>query len=202
MLLKRILEDVAGMSYRALVFERLARPLGLRRTFVAETIEDLAALAPAMSSALSVDGSARDVRLHYDPGWVSHGVVASTASEIVRFLDSLFGGRLLLPSSLNQMTVSVRVPEEKVGPRPENAPRRWVQPSYGLGLMADPASPCGLVLGHNGGGPGYSASAFHAIGSGASVCVMEAIIEDDLAERVAFQILDHLAGRSEVRAAQ
>jgi hypothetical protein len=30
---------------------------------------------------------------------------------------------------------------------------RWGKPSYGLGLMGDPASPWGRVLGHNGGGP-------------------------------------------------
>lgn len=60
---------------------------------VAEGIEDLAALAPGTSCALSPDGVPRDVRAHYHPGWVSHGVVASTASEVVRFLDGPATGR-------------------------------------------------------------------------------------------------------------
>jgi len=52
MLLKRVAEEVTGTSYRALISERIARRLGLQRTFVAESIDDLAALAPGTSSAL------------------------------------------------------------------------------------------------------------------------------------------------------
>lgn len=72
---------MTGASYRALVSEHIARPLGLRRTFVAESIEHLADLAPGNSSALAPDGAPHDVRAHYHPRWVSHGVVASTASD-------------------------------------------------------------------------------------------------------------------------
>ena len=53
MLLKRIAEEVTSNSYSALIADRIARPLGLRRTLVAESISDLAALAPGTSSALS-----------------------------------------------------------------------------------------------------------------------------------------------------
>src|SRR5262249_44912220 len=84
MLVKRIIEDVTGDSYRTLIAERIAGPLRLRRTFVAETIEDLATLAPGTSSLLASDATSRDVRNYYHPGWVSHGVVASTASDLVR----------------------------------------------------------------------------------------------------------------------
>ncbi len=86
------------------------RPLGLRRTFVAESISDLATLAPGTSGSLSPDGAPRDARAHYHPGWVWHGVIASTASELVRFVDSLFRGELLSPHSLAQMTELVSVP--------------------------------------------------------------------------------------------
>jgi hypothetical protein len=110
MFLKRVAEESAGVPYRALVAERIARPLGLRRTFVAESIDDLAALAPGRSCALSADGASRDVREYYHPGWVSHGVVASTASDLVRFLDGLFRGELLSRRSLAQMTELVDVP--------------------------------------------------------------------------------------------
>src|SRR5262249_31732077 len=55
MLVKRILEEVTGQSYRTLVAEYIARPLRLRRTFVAESIEDLATLAPGTSSLLAPD---------------------------------------------------------------------------------------------------------------------------------------------------
>ena len=62
--------------------------------------------------------------------------------------------------------------------------------------MGDPASPWGWIGGHNGGGPCYSASAFHAIDlGGASVCVIAAIENfTDECERVVFEVLDHLEG--------
>lgn len=203
MLLKRIIEEVAGISYRDLVSERIARPLELRRTFVPESIEDLGSLAPGLSCALAPDGALRDVRQHYHPGWVSHGVVASTSSEIVLFFDLLFRGRFLSPKSLDQMTELVPVPvESPSGSATDDPSLRWGKPGYGLGLMGDPASPWGLILGHNGGGPCYSASAFHAVDlGGASVCVMGAIEESFKAEHVAFAVLDHLAGGRAVRPA-
>lgn len=194
MLLRRIVEDVTGTPYRALVSERIARPLGLRRTFVAESMGDLAALAPAASSALSPDGAPRDVRAHYHPGWVSHGVVASTASDLARFLDGLFRGELVSRHSLAHMTALVAVPagRPEASSEPDRGSRRGT-PSYGLGVMGDPASPWGLVVGHNGGGPGYGASAFHAFDlGGASVSVMTAIEGADT-EGAVFDVLDQLA---------
>ena len=184
MLAKRIAEDAAGVSFRELVSERIVRPLGLQRTFVPESVDDLAPLAPGMSRLLSPDGAPRDVRHHYHPAWVSHGVVASTASEIARFFDGLFCERLLTRSSLDQMTALVAVPVEP--------PPRGGRPSYGLGLMGDPASSLGLILGHSGGGPGYSASAVHAAALGASACVMGAIEQNFQPEDVALGLLEEL----------
>lgn len=189
MLVKRIAEQVAGVSLRDLVSERIARPLGLTSMFVPESVEDLASLAFGTSRQLSPDGTPRDVRHHYHPGWVSHGVVAATASDTVRFLDRLFAGRFLSRASLEQMTELVKVPAEPN--------RHFGNPSYGLGLMADPASTWGLLLGHNGGGPCYSASAFHAVDlGGVTVCVLGAMEEQFQAEEIVFGILDHLAAGS------
>ena len=195
MLLKRIAEEVTGVSYGKLITERITGPLGLERTFVAESIADLAGLAPGTSSLLSPDGTLRDVRAHYHPGWVSHGVVASTASELARFLDGLFRGELLSRHSLAQMTELMSTGPSDSPPE-EDRRSRWVQPEYGLGLMGDAASPWGLAIGHNGGGPCYTASAFHAADlGGASVCVMTAIEEGFSTEALLFNVLDHLAMR-------
>lgn len=194
MLVKRILEQVSGASFRALVAERVARPLGLRSTFVPESIDDLATLAPGASCQLAPDGAPRDVRAFYHPGWVSHGVVASTPSEIARFLDGLFHGRLLSGHSLEQMMQFVPLFDPTDPPSSaEEFPLRPREPSYGLGLMADPASPWGMLVGHNGGGPCYSASAFHAFDlGGASVCAMGAIEGGFSAEGVVAAMLDRL----------
>jgi D-alanyl-D-alanine carboxypeptidase len=202
MLVKRIAEVVTGVPYRALVSERIARPFGFRRTFVPESIDDLASLAPGTSSMLAPDGLPRDVRAHYHPGWVSHGVVASTSSEIVRFLDNLFHGQFLSRDSLDQMMEFVVVPMAS-GPSPSAkvSPLRPGKPSYGLGLMGDAASRWGLAAGHNGSGPCYSASAFHAFDlGGVSVCAMGAIEEDFSAVEIVASILDHFMNDGNVRA--
>jgi D-alanyl-D-alanine carboxypeptidase len=194
MLLKRILEETAGVSYRTLVDERIATPLGLRRTFVAESIADLASLASGTSTQLSQDGAPQDVRAHYHPGWVSHGVVASTATEIVRIFDALFDGQILSRKSLAQMTELVALPDDPSSSATE-LPAHWGRPGYGLGLMGDPAAPWGLSVGHNGGGPCYSASVFRAVDlGGATVCAMGAIEEGFNAESVVVRVLHGLMG--------
>jgi D-alanyl-D-alanine carboxypeptidase len=190
MLLKRIAEEVAGTAYAALISGRIARPLGLRRTFVPESQGELCSLAPTHSRALALDGTPRDVRDQYHPGWVSHGVVASTPSEIARFFDALFCGRLVSSQSLREMTTLVPVPGTPTAPS-----RRWGKPSYGLGIMGDPESRWGPLWGHNGGGPGYRTSAFHAPDLGkVSVCAMCAVEVDSKAEELVFAVLDALRG--------
>jgi D-alanyl-D-alanine carboxypeptidase len=204
MLVKRIAEEVADMTYRTLVSNRIALPFGLSRTFVPESIDDLQSLAPGISSVLAPDGSLRDVRMHFHPGWVSHGVLASTASDIVRFFDCLFHGQFLSEHSLDQMRQLVAVPvASSRASSTKDSPSRWGKPSYGLGLMGDPVSPWGLLLGHNGRGPGYTASAFHAVDlRGASVCVMGAMEENFNAENVVFETFDRLAGSGDTCATQ
>jgi D-alanyl-D-alanine carboxypeptidase len=191
MLLKEIAEEVSGESYAALISDRLARPLGLERTYVAERPGDLASLAAAPSTLLSADGRPVDTREAYHPGWVSHGVVASTPSELVHFLAAISRVGLLSRQSLREMTTFVAVPEKFV-PTPDGAPR-WRKPSYGLGLMGDPESPWGALWGHNGRGPGYDTSAFHAPdlrGRVVTACAMCAIEDDSIAEDLVRSVLD------------
>ena len=187
MLLRRIAEVIAETSFALMIRDRIARPLGLHRTFVAESPDDLAQLAPAMSRALAPAGAPRDVREHYHPGWVSHGVVGSTPSDIARFFEALFGGALLAPPSRQDMTTLV-----PIGLAAESA-ARWRKPGYGLGIMGDSESDFGRLWGHNGGGPGYTASALHAPAlRGATVCAMCAFEGEVDAEEIVFTVLDIL----------
>jgi D-alanyl-D-alanine carboxypeptidase len=188
MLLKRIAEDIAGSSYGAMIRERIARPLGLLRTFVPESVSDLSTLAPAASRGLASDGATREMRDHYHPGWVSHAVVASTPSDIARFFDALFCGGLLSAPSLHEMTTLV-----PIGAAAATSASRWRRPGYGLGIMGDPESSWGRLWGHNGGGPGYTTSAFHTPDLGASVCAMCALEGDAIAEQIVFAVLDTLS---------
>ena len=186
MFVKRITEQVGGSSFATLILERIARPLGLARTFVPESVGDLATLAPASSRSLAHDAAPRDVRGYYHPGWVSHGVVASTPTEIARVFDALFRGRLISSASFLELTTLVPISAQV-----ESA--HWGRPGYGLGIMGDTASRWGRLWGHNGGGPGYTTSAFHAPDlGGASVCAMCALEEAPGAEQLVFAVLDVL----------
>ena len=180
MLVKKILERAADESFSDLVRGRICSVLDLEHTFVPESVGQLARLAPATSTLVSPTGEPRDVRFFYHPGWVSHGVVASTASEVAIFLYALLSGRLIDEAEVRELSALVPVP---------NAQSRWRKPSYGLGVMADPESPFGLLIGHNGEGPGYSTSAFHAPSfypGGATLCAMCGVEENGLAETVVF----------------
>jgi D-alanyl-D-alanine carboxypeptidase len=101
---------------------------------------------------LDPDADAVNVTSRYHPGWVAHGLVASTAADLVRFLDALVSGGVVGPQSLEEMLIAIPVGET----------HPWMtEPSYGLGLMIDPANRFGVVAGHTGGGPGYSTAAYH-----------------------------------------
>lgn len=191
MFLKRILEQRTGESFSVLLTRLIIRPLSLQRTVVPEQVADLSSLAPAPSTLLHPEGKRLDTRDHYHPGWVSHGVLASTASEIALFYDSVFRGQLISGESLGQMTSLVPVPIY-------DSDSPWSKPSYGLGLMADPEFVCGPVFGHNGDGPGYVSSAYYApdLGKeGMTVCVMSGIEEGFDAEQVVVEVMDMVGSR-------
>jgi hypothetical protein len=100
-------------------------------------------------------------------------------------------------------TTASAVPAPAPSSSAESFPLRPGEPGYGLGLMGDPASPWGLLVGHSGGGPCYSASAFHAFDlGGLSVCVMGAIEENFSAEEIVAGILDYFMSGGDGRAAQ
>lgn len=152
LILKLLLERVHGQSLRDIMRETIFAPLDLQCTFVAENLADASELTHGYSTYFSSDDVPSDVTPHYHPGWVSHGVVISTAPEIAHIFEALFAGRLLDDSSLAAMLEPVPVPAEHP---------LFSQPAYGLGLMIDSGSPYGLVAGHGGGGPGYSTGAIH-----------------------------------------
>jgi D-alanyl-D-alanine carboxypeptidase len=153
--LRRLIETVCGQSFAEIVSGEVCQPLGLRYTSVIRNREDFQTLAPAYSFSVSSDGLPVDVRTKYDPGWVATGVVASTASDIVRFYERLFAGALLPAHLLDEMRAVVRASTPST--------QRFVLPSYGLGLIADLASPYGVLYGHSGGGPGYTSAALQVL---------------------------------------
>jgi D-alanyl-D-alanine carboxypeptidase len=181
------IERVTGRSLRAALADLVFRPAGLRHTRVAESLADARELTPGFGAALDRDGVVRDVTRRYHPGWVSHGTAVTTASDLARFLEALFGGRLLRPESLAAMLAATPVPGE-------HPP--FVRPAYGLGLMIDLGSPCGMLAGHVGGGPGYATAAFHAPDVGGRRVTSVALVNRDGSDaetRIAFALIAAVA---------
>ncbi len=120
-------------------------------TSLALELDDLHGLALGLSS--QIGAGTQDVRGRYHPGWVGHRTAISTAGDLRRFWSALAGGRLLERSSADLLRF-VPVGVEAYG---------FGRASYGLGVMADPEWPGGVLIGHGGGGPGYGAAAFAVV---------------------------------------
>jgi D-alanyl-D-alanine carboxypeptidase len=146
-LLTRAVELANATSFAEAVQQHIAGPLGHTSTEAVAGRASFGGLAPGFSRDFQSEGELEDVRAVYDPGWVAHGLVSSTAAETCEFFYALFAGKLIQRKSLDAMTQLVRVPGE-------HPPA--VSPSYGLGLMGDPDGRYGPDFSHGGGGPGYS----------------------------------------------
>src|SRR5918998_5018886 len=98
-LLTLIIEKVSGQSYESFLRENILTPLGLR-TIVDGS--DMTRLVPNRATGVEPSGI-RDVRLPRFIDWSSRrgsGSLVSTASDLDRFVDALYGGRLLKQASL------------------------------------------------------------------------------------------------------
>lgn len=151
MLLTRIIERATRKSLGHVLKAEVLTPLQLSATLLVSTPDDLKALVPGYNKAKGKD-EMRDVREWYHPGWVAHGVIASTADEVNRFLEALFEGQLLDPQHLSEMLHMV--------PIPDSPPT--VHAGYGLGIACETNAVFGTHYGHEGSGPGYRVIASHA----------------------------------------
>jgi D-alanyl-D-alanine carboxypeptidase len=145
LLVRRAIDEAVGLE-RALR-EEIVEPLGLRDTRWALAVSDLDGLEPGEARGLG-----GDVQGVYDPKWVAHRTLVSTAEEVLAFWRALLAGAL---APLDELLTAVPVGDEP----------GFGRPSYGLGVMVDPEWPGGgTLVGHGGGGPGYRAGAFGVVG--------------------------------------
>ena len=149
LVLRCILERVTGLSMQQLLSQVIFSPLSLQRTFASNTLSNAANLTPGYTKFWS--GDMQNMAQIYHPGWVAHGVVVSTAPELVKIIDALFLNKILNSSFVQQMLCPIHI----LGKYP-----LFEKLAYGLGLFIDLESPYGKVAGHTGEGPGYSAAAF------------------------------------------
>jgi CubicO group peptidase (beta-lactamase class C family) len=98
-LLTLILEKLSGQDYETFLRNNIWTPLGLGAT---EDGSDMTRLVPHRATGTEPDG-VRDVRLPRFIDWSSRkgsGSLVTTADDLDRFVNALYGGKLLQPASL------------------------------------------------------------------------------------------------------
>jgi D-alanyl-D-alanine carboxypeptidase len=138
-----IAERVTGHRLSDEIGRRIARPLGLRDTYLPRRGDEKLP-APHAVGYTPIGGELVDFS-DYDAtmAWAAGGLV-STPADLDRFYGALLGGKLLHRAELAEMRRTVPADELGIpGAR------------YGLGLGSIPVS-CGLFWGHEGGIPGFT----------------------------------------------
>lgn len=188
MAVRLVIEAVQAASFAEVFAAEVGAPLGLRETFVVTTAAQLGGLTFGPSFDLGTPEQPVTVAGHYHPGWVAHGVAASTMREATRIFAALFAGELLTPPLLREMCTYT--------PLPFMPDRPVIRPGYGMGIQIDQGWAEGPVYGNSGGGPGAKVSVMHLLREGMPLTVAVATPGEDIAqpEAIAAQTLrDRLA---------
>lgn len=147
-LLGQIIERKTGKQLHDVFSEWIFRPLNLTDTYL-EVRDDrnvVRGYADLYGNGRLFDVSHLD---RADSDGEADGGIISTATDLARFMEGLFGGKLLSEASLNQMMTPVRLPTCPNG-----------DCEYGLGLETW-ATELGTAYGHNGGSVGFEANALY-----------------------------------------
>ncbi|WP_283136468.1 serine hydrolase domain-containing protein [Rhizohabitans arisaemae] len=138
-----IVERATGATLSAEIERRVARPLGLKGTYLPTAERTIRDPHPRHYSKLGKTGP--DAQIHdvteMDVSWAwAAGGMISTTADLQRFLRALLGGRLLPPAQRKEMFTTVAT--EGSG---------WVPNTrYGLGVYAQKL-PCGVTVWGGGG---------------------------------------------------
>jgi D-alanyl-D-alanine carboxypeptidase len=165
MLVRQTLDNHGGLT-------SLLPALGFSAAAVADDLSGFDHAVPAVSA--KIGNGTHDVGGRYHPGWVAHRSLVTTARELHHFWSR---------------PLDVFVDQATIVPVGRNA-FGFDRVSWGLGVMllTDPASPLGPVIGHGGGGPGYSTAMFAAPSKHAIAIVLEPT-EDYPAQETALSLL-------------
>lgn len=100
--LGRIVERLTGQGYGAALETRLLRPLGLAETGLLHWDRIVPRLAPTYFWREDQRRLIADMPLYWE-NWDAAGGMYSTAGDLARFADALYGGRLLRPALLGRL---------------------------------------------------------------------------------------------------
>jgi D-alanyl-D-alanine carboxypeptidase len=140
-----IVEATTGRTLAQELKRRIIRPLRLRDTSFPVNRPDIPGRnargysLPLGDQGPVLDGPLLDFTV-FNPSlaWAT-GNVVSDLGDLARFFRALLGGRLLAPGLLAEMTTTVPIGQGA---------------GYGLGLLVI-QTPCGRLIGHDGGIPGF-----------------------------------------------
>ncbi|GKU78977.1 hypothetical protein L3i20_v233740 [Paenibacillus sp. L3-i20] len=133
-----IVEKVTGQTYDEQIRERFIGPLKLSNTYVADDFSFIP--GEHARGYHKLDGKLID-RTETNPSWANAaGSMISTGDDLNTFFIALLGGKLLEPSTLEQMLTGVETP---VG-------------NYGLGIMETKLANGVTIWGHGGNTPGFA----------------------------------------------
>lgn len=167
-----IAEKVSGRSLAHLVEHRIARPLGLERTYLVTDRVRSAGPGYAHGYIAHFTGAGAtytDVTHWPIGGWAgAAGAIVSTPSELATFFSAVLRGRLLPAAQRAEMRRLEPVPDEWAASGVEG---------YGLGLMRY-RTPCGPAWGHGGDTLGHHSTAM-VTGDGRRVAVTDTTTQPD-----------------------
>jgi D-alanyl-D-alanine carboxypeptidase len=147
-LLGEIVEAVTGQPLSKTIRDRILTPLDMSNTFFA-TEEAVPGGVVSGYWDINNDGIPNDVSF-LNLSWAgASGNMVSTAQDLVKFSEALFGGQLVTPETLNQMLTLV------------DTPTAGTFDGYGLGI-ARLRGVDGVVYGHNGLTLGYRSNLWYS----------------------------------------
>ena len=147
LVVRRHLEQVCDAGLADLLRDLVLGPLGLGRSRLATTVDDLRATAFAGAWG-------------YDPGWAFHGVVIGPVAEAALALHRILEDGVLSPASRAAMLRWHPIGGALSG-------RPWITAGYGLGLMIGTMQgphARRFLAGHGAAGPGSVGAIYRALG--------------------------------------
>lgn len=100
--LGKIIERVHGKTFEQVLGEEILRPLGMRDSGMLYQHEVLAGLADTYFFRSDLKRLANDLPVYIE-NWYAAGAMYSTAGDLLKFSDALFGARLLKAETLALM---------------------------------------------------------------------------------------------------
>ncbi|HEX2718519.1 MAG TPA: serine hydrolase domain-containing protein [Gemmatimonadaceae bacterium] len=101
-ILGKVIERVVGAAYDSVLAQRILRPLAMTNTGMLNWRDVVPRLAPTYMKVGNGVPLIHDLPV-YPENWYAAGALYSTTSDLLKFAQALYGGRLLKPESLTLM---------------------------------------------------------------------------------------------------